>query len=147
MARSKSERGRGRPKVEIDLVQLEKLGALHATTEEIAAFFDCEKRTIMNRLKEPAIKLALENGRQKGKLNLRRLQLRHAQGTGSSAVNMTIHLSKHWLKETDKAAVELSGPKGGPIETKDVSPRELIASRIAGIAARKRTGDDSGGAE
>jgi hypothetical protein len=147
MARSKPERGPGRPKVEIDPVQLEKLGALHATYDEVAAFFDCEKRTIINRLKEPALQLAYANGKQKGKLNLRRLQLRHAQGTGSSAVNMTIHLAKHWLNETDKAAVELTGKGGGPIETKNVSPRELIASRIASIAARKRTGGDTGGSD
>ena len=31
--------------------------------------------------------------------------------------------------------VEMSGPDGGPIETEDVSARELIASRIARLAA------------
>jgi hypothetical protein len=34
-----------------------------------------------------------EAGRQKGKLSLRRLQWLHANGTGSSAVHMAIHLS------------------------------------------------------
>jgi hypothetical protein len=149
MARSKSERGRGQPKKEIDLGQLQKLAALQATYEELAFFFDCEKRTIINRLKEPALKLAYENGKAGGRLSLRRLQWRHANGTGSSAVNMTIHMSKqkHWLNETDKVSAELTGKGGGPIEHKDVSPRELITSRIAGIAARKRAGDDSGGPE
>lgn len=147
MAKSKSERGRGRPEVEIDPLQLEKLGVLHATVEEVAGFFNCTKRTVINRLKDPELQLAFENGKQKGKLNLRRLQLRHANGTGSGAVNMTIHLSKHLLNQTDKSAVELSGPKGGPIETKNVSPRELITSRIAGIAARKRTDGGAGGSE
>lgn len=36
-----------------------------------------------------------------------------------------------------KERVEHSGPEGGPIEVKDVSPRELVANRIAGIIARK----------
>lgn len=147
MARSKSERGRGQPKKEIDPVQLQKLAALQCTTEELAAFFDCEKRTIINRLKEPELQLAYQNGKAMGRLSLRRLQWRHANGTGSSAVNMTIHMSKqkYWLNETDKVSAEVSGPRGGPIETKDVSPRELISSRIAGIVKRSREGGGSGG--
>jgi hypothetical protein len=112
------------------VLQLEKLGALHATTEEVAAFFNCEKRTIINRLKEPALKLAYENGKQNGKLNLRRLQLRHAQGTGSGAVNMTIHHSKHLLGQTDKSLLELTGKDGKPIETitTKMTPAEAAAA-------------------
>jgi len=136
MARKKETKAVGRPEIPITADQLEKLGALHPSLEEVAAFFDCTKRTIINRLKAPDLKLAFENGKLKGKLGLRRLQLRHANGTGSAAVNMTIHLSKHWLGQTDKTALELSGKDGGPIETKDVSARNIIASRIASIAAR-----------
>jgi hypothetical protein len=40
-----------------------------------------------------------EQGKAERRIALRRLQWRHAQGTGSSAVQMTIHLSKHWLGE------------------------------------------------
>lgn len=43
--------------------------------------------------------------------------------------------------------VELSGPNGGPLETKDVSARELVASRIAGLATRLRTDVDPGGTD
>lgn len=38
--------------------------------------------------------------------------------------------------------VELTGKDGGPIETKDVSPREELARRVAGVAARIGTGKD-----
>lgn len=34
-----------------------------------------------------------------------------------------------------KDRVELSGPNGGPVETKDVSARELLANRIAALSA------------
>lgn len=44
-----------------------------------------------------------------------------------------------------KERVEHSGPHGGPIETKDVSARELLTSRIAGLAARTGAGEGSGG--
>jgi len=146
MARKKEPKKIGRPPVVLNLVDLEKLGALHATLEEVAAFYDCTKRTIINRLKDENLRLAFENGKHKGKLNLRRLQMRHAQGTGSGAVNMTIHLSKHLLGQTDKSLLELTGKDGAPIETRDVSARAVVASRIASIAARKRTPGDSGGA-
>lgn len=40
---------------------------------------------------------------------------------------------------------ELSGPNGGPIKTEENNPRERIASRLAGLAARTRAdGDPSG---
>jgi hypothetical protein len=96
---------KGRPPVEIDEVQLAALGAMHATYEEIAAFFNCTKRTIIKKLKKEALRLAFENGKHRGKLNLRRLQWKHANGEGSGAINMTIHLAKHWLGETDKTAL------------------------------------------
>lgn len=147
MARQKEAKTIGRPKVALDLETLEKLGALHATIEEVAGFYGCTKRTIINRLKEPDLLLAFENGKQKGKLNLRRLQMRHANGTGSGAVNMTIHLSKHLLGQTDKSLVEMSGPGGGPIEHRDVSAREFIAGRLASIAARRRAAEDRSGDE
>lgn len=37
---------------------------------------------------------------------------------------------------SDKVVTEHTGKDGGPIQTEDVSGRELIAGRIAGIAAR-----------
>lgn len=39
--------------------------------------------------------------------------------------------------------VEMSGPDGGPIETEDVSARELIASRIARLAAPSAAPSDT----
>lgn len=42
---------------------------------------------------------------------------------------------------------EVTGKDGGPIETADVSPRDEIARRIAGVAARLGTRKDTGGPE
>jgi hypothetical protein len=44
-------------------------------------------------------------------------------------------------KETDRH--EITGADGGPLETTDVTPRERLASRIAGIAARVGAGQDN----
>lgn len=120
MAKKKELKRIGRPPVEIDPDQLAKLGAMHATQEEIAAFYNCHRRTVINRLKDPEFLLAYENGKLRGRLNLRRLQWRHAegldrngrpvQGSTSAAVNMTIHMSKqpHWLDEGDRSHVEMN---------------------------------------
>jgi hypothetical protein len=43
--------------------------------------------------------------------------------------------------------VEISGPDGGPMETKDVSARELVASRIAGLATRLRADPNLSGTD
>jgi hypothetical protein len=106
----------GRPKIEIDLRMLGQLASIGCTKEEAAAVIGCGRRTLLLRLKEEAkYRDAWDTGVDMGKVSLRRLQWRHANGAGSSAVNMTIHLSKHRLGETDKAAIEMSGPGGGAI--------------------------------
>jgi hypothetical protein len=127
MARKKEPARKGRPPVEIDLEKLAALGAIHCTHEEIASLFNCTRRTILNRLKRPEFLEAYENGKLRGKMNLRRLQWRHAQGldpdgnyihgSQSAAVNMTKHLSAHWLGETDQTAVQ-------------VNPVEIVITRI-----------------
>lgn len=40
---------------------------------------------------------------------------------------------------------ELSGPNGGAIQTQEVSPRERILSKLAGLAARTGEDADTGG--
>lgn len=43
-----------------------------------------------------------------------------------------------------KERVELTGKDGKPIETQDVSARDILADRIAGIAARNGAASDTG---
>lgn len=42
----------------------------------------------------------------------------------------------------DKMHTELSGPNGGPIQTHETSARDLIASKLNGLAARSGTSTD-----
>ena len=137
----------GKPACAIDVTQLEKLAALHCTIDEAAAFFGCCKRTMLRYLDETArdsmYREAWERGRQNGKSSLRRLQWKHANETGSSAVTMTIHLSKHWLGETEKSLVEMTGRDGGPVAVQhDGSARRILEERIAAIAERMRAAND-----
>lgn len=92
----------GRPPSDINRDQLEGLARLFCTIDEAAAFFKVSKRTMIRHLKKKDVAEAWERGKQTGRLSLRRLQWQHANGTGSSAVQMTIHMSKHQLGETDR---------------------------------------------
>jgi hypothetical protein len=113
----------GKPEIEITADELSKLARLHCTVSEAASFFKCSKRTLQRRLAEPELKAAWQEGRKFALLSLRRLQWRHASGTGNGAVQMTIHLSKHWLGETEKVLNEVTGKDGGPLEISNVRDR------------------------
>src|SRR6266478_6109533 len=139
MARKKEPARKGRPPVEIDLVKLEALAMIQATEDEIAAVFGCNRRTIINRLKEPEFLFAYQNGKLKGRLNLRRLQWRHANSpTSSAAVNMTIHMSQqsYWLGETDRTPLIANNIQNNTLalthaSESDLRALESILARIA----------------
>lgn len=65
-------------------------------------------------------------------------------GTGGSATIIVFGLknmgSDDWA---DKSHQEITGKNGGPIETKELSARELIRSRISGIASRSGPAGDA----
>jgi hypothetical protein len=108
----------GQPPAELDLDAFRQLCVLQCTEEEIAGFFKVNRRTIIRRMKShPEYQEAWDYGKANGRASLRRLQWKHAQGAGSGAVQMTIHLSKHWLGESEKSLVEHAGKDGGPIKT------------------------------
>ena len=123
----------GRPRIEINYDEFEKLCYFQATLEEIASWFDCSPDTIERRIAEH---YKDENGkgrtfadvfgayRGKGKIGLRRKQFqRGMQGSDK----MLIHLGKQYLGQSEKH--EHSGPGGGPIQTdelSDLSNEELV---------------------
>jgi hypothetical protein len=102
-----------RPKTRLDLDEVEKLGALHCTDEELASFFGVSARTIARRRQSPKFREALERGKARGKINLRRILWKLAQ---SGQIAAAIFLSKNILQYRDAGSMELSGPGGGPIE-------------------------------
>ncbi len=97
-----AERG---TRADIDLGELEKLASLHPTDVELASWFGVSEKTIERRKKEPAFAEALSRGRTKGKLNLRRAQIKMAE----THPVMAIWLGKVILNQTE-AAPYGSGP-------------------------------------
>jgi hypothetical protein len=91
----------GRPKVNIDIKELQKLCTLNCTMPEIAHFFDIPLRTLEDRFKnDPEVKTAIEKGRAQGKLSVRRKQLQIMDETNNAT--MAIWLGKQLLGQRDK---------------------------------------------
>ena len=104
--------GSGRKAVKIDPVELEKLCGLQCTDEELAAWFGVSARTIERRRRQPAFGEAMERGRAKGRVSVRRMLFgQAAKGIPAAA----IFLAKNLLGYRDVRSNEHSGPDGGPI--------------------------------
>jgi hypothetical protein len=103
----------GRKPVNIDLVELEKLCSLQCTDAEIAGFFGVSTRSIEKRRKQPKFADAMERGRVKGRISVRRAQMRLVEGGNGS---VAIWLGKQLLGQRDVTPIELSGPSGQPVQ-------------------------------
>jgi hypothetical protein len=86
-------------RAKIDLAELEKLAGMQATDEEIGAFFGVSARTILRRKKVKKFAEVMERGRARGRLSLRRAQLKLVEN-GSAA--MAIFLGKNILGQADQ---------------------------------------------
>lgn len=107
-----------RPKAIIDETEVEKLAAMFCTTDEIASFFNVDKRTIERRF--AAI---LANGRNKGKISLKRKQYLVAM---DGNVQMLIWLGKQHLDQKDKK--EISAEDGSNVVYMSYDPKKLKPS-------------------
>ncbi len=88
----------GRPPCPIDPVELEKLAGLNCTIEEIAAWFECSEKTIDRYFHTPKGKTAIDRGRAKGRISVRREQFKLLQKGNAT---MGIWLGKQLLGQRD----------------------------------------------
>ena len=102
-----------RPKSEIDLDELEKLCAMQCTDQEIASILGVSTRTIERRRKVQHFREAMERGKAKGRVSVRRNLFRLAT---SGNLGANIFLAKNLLGYKDVVSNQHSGPEGGPIE-------------------------------
>jgi hypothetical protein len=96
--------GAGRKPAKIDLGELEHLCVLQCTDEELAGFFNVTVWTIERRRQsDPAFAAAMERGRAKGRISVRRgLHLQAAQGKTQAL----IFLSKSLLDSRARCGSE-----------------------------------------
>lgn len=98
--------------MKIDLTELERLCSIQCTDQELASFFEVDVRTIERRKKKPAFAAALERGRSKGRVSVRRMLFSLA---AKGNVAAAIFLAKNLLGYKDYFSNEHSGPDGAPI--------------------------------
>lgn len=97
----------GRPKIEIDWNEFDKLCGIQCTLKEIASWFDCSPDTIENRCKSEKHLTFSDYWTQKagtGKISLRRQQWQLAMKGDKT---MLIWLGKQYLEQSDKQELDL----------------------------------------
>ena len=132
----------GRPEIEFDLKQIERLAQIHCTDEEIAAVVGCSVDTLARRkVNDPDFIEVLERGKGRGRMALRRLQWQRANG-GSDT--MLIWLGKQLLGQRDKMDQAITGADGGPLSyvvrapTPVESPNEWLKQHAPKSVAHQR---------
>lgn len=96
------------------LQQVRALASLMCTHREVAAVLLVAYQTWLDfKERHPEAQTAFENGQLEGKVSLRRKQFKLAEKNAG----MAIFLGKNYLDQSDRQ--EISGPGGGPIETRD----------------------------
>ena len=94
----------GRPKINLNLEELERLSRLNCTMPEISAYFDIPVRTLEDKFANEAdVRKAIEKGRATGKLSLRRRQIQIMEETNNPT--MAIWLGKQLLGQTDRQEI------------------------------------------
>lgn len=100
MEEKKSSKKMGRPKIEINKKQFEKLCEFQCTEQEIADFFNCSIDTINNYCKknyDMTFSDTFKKKSSKGKVSLRRNQFALSKKNS----NMAIFLGKQYLGQKD----------------------------------------------
>ena len=92
-------------RAKIDLGELEKLCAMQATDEEIAAFFGVSARTILRRKRARKFATVMERGRAKGRISVRRAQMKMLDAGNAT---MGVWLGKQLLGQTDQVWHEVN---------------------------------------
>jgi len=138
--------GAGRPAFELSDQDFERLVGMiriQCTRDEICNIFGVTDKTLNNALErrgQPNFSALYKKHQDEGRASLRRQQWKAAEKGNPT---MLIWLGKQMLGQRDASSLEMSGPNGGPIESKDVSALDAINSRLARIAASEETARDT----
>ena len=106
MSKKKEVKRMGRPPIEINWEQFDKLCGMQCSLIEIAGWFNCSIDTIENKVKEAhsiTFSEYFSQKRSQGKISLRRKQYESALGGN---VTMLIWLGKQYLGQSDKSETQ-----------------------------------------
>jgi hypothetical protein len=102
-----------RPRVKIDVGELEKLYGMQCTDEEVAAFIGVSTRTLARRKEVSKFAEVINRAKARGRVSVRRALFRLA---ASGNIAAAIFLAKNLLGYKDIVSNEHSGPDGTPIQ-------------------------------
>ena len=102
-----------RPRVKIDVAELEKLYGMQCADEEVAAFFGVSTRTLARRKEVKKFGEVIDRAKARGRVSVRRALFRLAAAGNIAAA---IFLAKNLLGYKDILSNEHSGPDGSPIQ-------------------------------
>jgi hypothetical protein len=122
-----------RAPAEIDLKHFEKMCSYQFTVEEMAAALKISKRTLLRKIKVDPYKTLWDDGAANGRQLVKRRGFELMAMDNSAGVQAWIHQTKHVLGWNDKAALELTGKNGGPVQILDLS--KLSDEQIAQLEA------------
>ncbi|MBI3696539.1 MAG: hypothetical protein HY238_17075 [Acidobacteria bacterium] len=114
--------GAGRKAVHIDLIQLEKLFGLQCADEELAAWFGLSPSTIARRRRHAEFAEAIERGRARGRISVRRAQMKLL---ASGNPTIAVWLGRQLLGQRDVITTEHTGSGGEPIQLAPSNPTSL----------------------
>ena len=126
---SEQKHANGRPRFNLDLSEVEKLCAIGCTHQEIADWLRVSKRALeywlddeqtLHPIKDSetgkttshTLREIMDRGYARMKISIRRQQIKLLQEGNAT---MGVWLGKQWLGQTDRTALEHSGPGGQPI--------------------------------
>lgn len=107
---------RGRPTIEIDINQFEKLCALQCTQEEICGVLGVSNKTLerwCKKVYKANFSEVFREKRQKGKISLRRSQFKLAE----KSATMAIWLGKQYLDQRDRDIADAADKTNGVLES------------------------------
>lgn len=102
-----------RPRVKLDLVELEKLYGMQCTDDEVAAFLGISARTLARRKGVKKVAEIIDRAKAKGRVSVRRFLFRQAANGNVAAA---IFLGKNHLGMRDVVTNEHSGLDGSAIQ-------------------------------
>jgi hypothetical protein len=118
-----------------DLKQVEKLGRFQCTYEELAAWFEVNKRTVIRWMENEAFQSAFEKGKAQGRISLRQAQVQTALKGNPT---MLIWMGKQLLGQKDVIHQEVSGE----LNTTE-GAREKLLTKLSTLAETSADGASS----
>ena len=126
----------GRPRIEIEWKEFDKLCGLQCSEQEIADWFGCSVDTIERRVREQRKSTFAEyfaKHRATGKIAVRRNLFRLSEKQG----HVAIFLAKNLLGMTDRQ--EITGADGAPLTTKIIVASEHDKQNVERVMDGERT--------